>query len=453
MRKRVLIALASSLGVALLRPSTATAERPDQRSGSEPYTTVVHGQKQRVREDGETGFYAHVGWKEATAGQALGDLLTTVPGLRIRETGSAGRQLVTVRGADSHQVAVYVDGVRLTTPGRNSVDLSLFDPAHLAGATLQRSGLKSHLGGDALAGALLLKTNVLSQRRSVKLGASYGAWNTIAANASYGDAWGHWRTLISGSYGQSDGDFLFYDHNGEPGIRANNDYRKGQLLLKADYVGANSHHQLLNIWSINHAGAPGPTQLPSQTARQQLLQNVSALKFQWFDLFTDHTALQLMLFHRYGYFSFEEPVGPPPVLSRNHHFGPGAQLRGRWRWLKRVTFELGVEAREEIFRDPDTSNPTRFEIDGWLRQQSLLFDSRLTIEAAARVIAAEGFGAVFVPKLGVQWQPLLRRASHALQPLAFAVNIARNYRYPVFKSSLFASTALAAILLYRRKMR
>ena len=348
-------------------------ERPPRGEPS-PYETTAYGTRPRLPSHAiePTSFTTPLTWVDPPAGTDLAAMLQAVPGLRIRDTGTGGRKTLALRGSNGHQIAVFLDEVRLTSPGRETVDLSLFDPIHLGGADIHRSGNSAQYGTHAIGGALVLHSRPIQHGTHLHGSLAYGAWNTFKGQASFGSRIAQWRYIVSGSYGRGDGDFTYVDHNGQSAKRLNNDFQRGQSLVKLDYVGASTHTVVMNAFSLSDSGAPGPSQSPSSTARQAYLQNLTALTTTIFDTLVSDGRTVISVSHRYGNFRFDDPVGPPPVLSRNQTFGIGGKARLELPFSDTLRFETGVDIREEIFRDPSTSNPTRFESDLWVSNQTYL---------------------------------------------------------------------------------
>jgi outer membrane receptor protein involved in Fe transport len=402
------------------------------RASDPPYQTVVRasGVSEAPPEDDPAGFSSVLVLRDPAAGLELPRLLERVPGLRVRESGPAGRSSLSLRGADSQQVAVFLDGVRLSSPGAG-VDLALLDPSHLQRVEIRRGGGAARFGSDAVGGVLRLETVALRPHTRLALG--YGSWDSLALAASRAAAAGPLRYLVSGSYRQTEGDFPYVDENGVDRVRRNNDGRFGEVLLKADRVlGATArwHLGVLDDFAFADRGAPGTSQRPSDTARQLELRNVTALRLVRRATLLPEGTLELLLAHRYGRFSFDEPA-PPVVRSANQSFTVEGTARLALPLPGVGRLDAGVETRGHLFRDPDTDNPMRLETDLWLAGQLHAARRLLTFAPAVRLATATGFGAVVAPRFGLVLRPL--RRVRVLRAIEVAANVGRSYRYPSFQ--------------------
>ena len=412
---------------------------PWARAGEEPeYRTVVRtpALEELRPADDPSGFSTVLRLRDPAPGTGLPQLLDRVPGLRVRQAGPGGRQGLSMRGADGHQVLVLLDGVPLSSPGSGGVDLSLLNPGHLEQVEVRRGGGSTRFGTDAMGGVLILRSPGLRTRARTRAAVGYGSWGTLAARVSRSGALLGGRRpvryLVSGSYRQSDGDFPYVDENGVERVRANNDSQVGEALLKVDHLLSERWHVgLTDDLALAERGAPGMSERPSATARQRDLRNLTNLQLVRSGLWLPGGSLELGLYHRYTRFRFEEPT-PPVVLSANQCFTVGG--RGRLSLpLGPGRFDGGVELRGTLFRDPDTDDPERLEGDVWVSSQTWLFARHLLLVPAVRLASATGFGAAVIPRLGLVLAPLRRSSRAWLQALELAANVGRSFRYPSFQ--------------------
>ncbi len=398
--------------LASLALAGALALAPPARA-EERYETVVHGRLvEELAPSGDAvGFGTRLRLSTPSLAEDLARLLERAPGLRVREAGPGGRQTLSLRGADSQQVAVYLDGIRLTPPAGGGVDLSLYDPSHLEEAEIRRGG-SARFGASAIGGAVLLRTPRLRDRALTSASVGYGSYQSLGFRASRVAPLGPLRYLLSASYRQSEGDFPYLDHNRLPQRRINNDSRQGELLLKLDTLAA------------------GMSQRPSTTARQLDLRNLTGLSAVRDGAILRGGRLELQLSHRYERFDFDEPT-PPVVRSRSQ----SSALEG----TARLGLPLGglgrvdgsVELRGIFFREQASGDPNRLEADLALASQAWL-GRVLLLAPSLRVALASGFDAIVAPRLGLVLRPFARLGRPALAALELTGNVGRSFRYPSF---------------------
>src|SRR5438874_11177595 len=125
------------------------------------------------------------------------EAMRNVPGVDIRRSGSLGKtSSISIRGANSNQVQVLVDGVRVKSPTLGQVDLSDLSPDLIERIEVIRGPQSTLYGADAIGGVV----NIITRRGKGPV----SAWTTQEA--------GNWDTMrsaagVSGSKGIFDYSF------------------------------------------------------------------------------------------------------------------------------------------------------------------------------------------------------------------------------------------------------
>lgn len=423
-------------------PSSQPA-KPVTSQALPKYETVVTGRPVRrdTPPDDPAAFATHIEIV-ATPGAGLAGLLEEVPGLRVRDYGAGQTQSISLRGAEGHRVAIYLDDVRLSSAA-GGVDLALFDPAQLGAVEVRRSAGSARYGDAALGGALIMHTPRLRRRSHTRLSLGYGSWRSLYGNASHGGSWKALRYLASASYRQSEGDFIYRDDLQGEQRRENNDLRAAEALLKGDYLRGNWRISLLDSFVVRERGMPGPASALPRPDRQQDMRNVLALQARRYDLLVSGDELLLALHHRYQRFRFDAAWAAED--SRNHVQGVEARsavvipLAGFGR------LDAGVELRGELFDDDlpagdaTVGDHRRWVLDAHVSARFGFWQRRLELVPALRVAGATGFEAQLLPKLGVVIVPWRGKptALGERRRLELLANVGRSFRYPSF-SELYA---------------
>jgi vitamin B12 transporter len=144
------------------------------------------------------------------AGQSsLAEVLSRQPG--IESASSGGPQSNTslfIRGANSNQTLVLVDGIRINSPVTGTAFLETFDPAMLERVEILRGSASSLYGADAIGGVV----NIITRRpdegdRPLSISASvgYGSYDTTRTRLGLSGASNKFDYSLSAGYGQSRG--------------------------------------------------------------------------------------------------------------------------------------------------------------------------------------------------------------------------------------------------------
>ena len=139
----------------------------------------------------------------------LDEALRNVPGLEITRSGSYGKlSTVSIRGANSNQIQVLVDGVRVKSPTTGQVDLSDLSPDLIERVEIVRGPQSTLYGADAIGGVI----NIITKKGR---GAPFsgfvqqeaGNYDTLVTRATVGGAWKALDYALSGSHFESNGQY------------------------------------------------------------------------------------------------------------------------------------------------------------------------------------------------------------------------------------------------------
>src|SRR5713101_8245246 len=140
----------------------------------------------------------------ATVDEALRNL----PGVEIRRSGSLGKtSSISIRGANSNQVQVLVDGVRVKSPTTGQVDLSDISPDQIERIEIIRGAQSTLYGADAIGGVVNIITRKGQGPFSASVQQEAGNYDTLASRAALGGAWKIFDYAFSGSHLESNGQF------------------------------------------------------------------------------------------------------------------------------------------------------------------------------------------------------------------------------------------------------
>ncbi len=136
------------------------------------------------------------------------EALRNVPGLEITRAGGLGKlSTVFIRGANSNQVQVLVDGVRVKSPTTGQVDLSDISADQIERIEIIRGPQSTLYGADAIGGVV----NIITRKGKGPVRASVeqqaGNYDTLDSRASLGGSWKILDYAFSASHLESNGQF------------------------------------------------------------------------------------------------------------------------------------------------------------------------------------------------------------------------------------------------------
>jgi len=190
----------------------------------------------------------------------VADVIMATPSANISVMGGLGDYTeVSLRGAYSNQVQIYIDGMLLNEAFGGAVDLGTIPLTNVESIEVWRSGAPARFGSDAIGGVINIRT--LDIRRSQKsFSMGYGSFNTLNANTIVNIPLKTSKLNLTVDYASSDNDFNYKSDNGTMynkeddywAHRHNDEYHSANLMGKYNKVFENgmllelSDHTLLN---------------------------------------------------------------------------------------------------------------------------------------------------------------------------------------------------------------
>ncbi|ACY18253.1 TonB-dependent receptor plug domain-containing protein [Haliangium ochraceum] len=223
---------------------------------------------------------------------SVGELLSRTMGARVRSLGGLGGfSSLSVRGADSGHTAIYVDGVPVSRVATATVNLERFVLDSFSTLELYRGGVPAELGGNALGGALHLRTRVgrAAGERPLTLSTGAGSFGARRARVRWlgGDARdGHHLAV---SYTGATGDFSYFNDNGtnlEPGDdgyrkRSNNHFDRVEAVARRRWQRQDSSVELGARISAARQGIPGGAAVQAESAELSSLSQLVDAQARW----------------------------------------------------------------------------------------------------------------------------------------------------------------------------
>jgi len=176
--------------------------------------------------------------------QNLGELIEKESSVQVQQSGGLGSfSSVSLRGASSNQVMVYMDGVPLNDSSGGGVDLSNIPVEQIESVEIYKGNSPINLSGSSIGGALNIKTKRAKQYPSADASIGYGSFNSFKINSTVSQKPGRFDYLVNGGYSSSKNNFSFINDNGtkwntnddEKEKRNNAEYYQGNVLGTFSY--------------------------------------------------------------------------------------------------------------------------------------------------------------------------------------------------------------------------
>ncbi len=210
----------------------------------------------------------------------LTDALSHSPDVAIPSYGWMGSLSgISIRGADTSQSEVMLDGIRLNNVELSGFDLSTFPLSGISSLEIVRGGMSSLYGESAMGGVVNIMPDVFPGKDAVDIKAMAGSFESYHIDATAKVRAGNFGFLISPGYESSKGDYPYIDDNGVSHIRQNNDYKGAWGLAGIGFSKDNNRAYFITHLYNSDKGVPGALGMPSPQAREYDSHGIYIMKY------------------------------------------------------------------------------------------------------------------------------------------------------------------------------
>jgi vitamin B12 transporter len=197
-----------TLSVALLLHPALAATAADMQDGVEDVIVTANRIAQETSRVGDSATVITAQEQRRSQKTAVSDLLAMTPGVAVaRNGGLGGTTTLRIRGAESHQTMVLIDGVKLNDPSSASGEFNFADllTTDFAQIEVLRGPQSTLWGSQAIGGVVNIVTPVPEGPLSASVSVEGGTHETaiVRGHAQAGGDRFAWR--VSGNYLTSDG--------------------------------------------------------------------------------------------------------------------------------------------------------------------------------------------------------------------------------------------------------
>ncbi len=195
--------LRSSVAAIALLPVAAFAQDADEN-----IVVTANGFEQSRDQTGQAITVIDEERLEELQAVSITDALETVPGVSIASRGPVGSQSsVFLRGGNSSQTLVLIDGVRVNDPSspNGAFDFGALLTGNIGRVEVLRGPNSIIWGSQAIGGVINVQSIAPTEAMAVRVGAEYGYADSMKANANLSGTRGIFEGSVGGAYYRTDG--------------------------------------------------------------------------------------------------------------------------------------------------------------------------------------------------------------------------------------------------------
>ena len=359
------------------------------------------------------------------------EIVNNTTGIHVRDYGGyAGIKSPSIRGSNSEQVLVLLDGQRLNSSQNGNFDLNSIPLASLEKIEIIRGGHSAFYGTDAMGGIINLVTRDVIKQNKLSLGlkTTTGSFGMKGYDFLGSQNIGKFNYLITYDHLQSQGDFTYTNpYTDSEEIRKNNDYKRNNLLLKAGYtITKGSEIDITHRIIQSERGAAGSLQYLTSKARNNLEDILTNLHFSY--QLNPQLNMENSLYLHNNDNTYKDPEAFTPVSSHHKNQVYGFKSRIQWNPGSEFNLNTGFEYRKENLESSDIGSRNRTNLGAFIHGEMDFHVSTLDIKLvpAIRYDHYPNIGSILSPKFGILID------CKEINNLFFRSNIGKSFRAPTF---------------------
>lgn len=357
---------------------------------------------------------------EALPIRSVADALDRRTSIHVIRYGPNGTATASIRGVGGKHTAVYLDGILLSDPQSNQIDLALIPVVMLESIEVTHGPNSAARGSGSLGGSVVLNTLQAGDGARLRIGLDGGEYGQRRFGAAGAAKAGPLAVTVAGEVSQNVGDYPYTNPTLIDPVDQTRDGADKSSTAVYGNAGLNraNHHVSVSAW-INSVerGLPGPANAPPVDARQ------------W----DDHVRVWLKSAHSLGAWMADFSVMAHRSVLRYTNLamaadevtqttttevqGSASRLVGE-SWFASAGLKAGIDRSADIMEQ-------RIAVFG----EATFESGRVTLFPSARAetwITNEDNKPFFVPRLGLNVRLLESNTVHV------KANLGRAYRIPSF---------------------
>jgi iron complex outermembrane receptor protein len=341
--------------------------------------------------------------REAFEGKTenIAEIIEKEVGVQVRQSGGLGSYSeVSLRGATSNQVLVFMDGILLNDASGGGVDLSTISLSDVAAIDIYRGATPINFGNAGMGGAVNIRTLRAEEGLKASVSGGYGSYSTWKTSGLINHKPNRFDYLISADYLSSENDFDFKNDNGTQWNpdddrhekRNNAQVEQTNLLAKGGYDASETlRFDLMNQLFSKDQGIPNWHNDQIETCLETT-RNIATVKLTADDLTTAHLNTSTQLSHTWKQEEYDDRGGHIGLGEQHSTYTTNrfkadlfAEWMGDWQDLiATVNYLHETYESEDHLEAGDPGDSQRDSLSFGLQDSLLLFNDSLIVTPALR---------------------------------------------------------------------
>ena len=327
----------------------------------------------------------------------LSEIIEKESGVKIRKSGGLGSYSeVSLRGSDSDQVLIYIDGVLLNGAGGGGVDLSSISISNIDKIEIYKGVTPINFGKSSIGGIINIKTKRQNGKFYSSAQVGYGSFETLNGVFSLSQKLGKFDYFLNVDYQESENDFKFYNdkiHKQLTEKRNNSFYQSGNMLLKIGYdLTKDIRFDLSNQLFLKDQNLPNWDNDPSLKVNLSSMREIFSFKYSVNNFLKKGINTRGKIDYLYNKENYDDRYNQIGLGAQHNEYYTGSigynhytEFNSEYSIIRTVfDYKNEYYYSKDLILDSENKKSTRDFLSLAISDTLFLFDETLTVEPALR---------------------------------------------------------------------
>jgi outer membrane cobalamin receptor len=290
----------------------------------------------------------------------VAELLWISPSVTLKDYGNL--TIIGLRGANTEQTSILLDGIRLNSAQDNLFDLTTLPLALAQRVEVVRGNNSALYGANSIGGLVNVITpepDRFGAKATVGVG-SFGKRYLQATQSNWSDPVGY---VVAAGLNRTGDRFSYRDTSDSTRERINSAINSQDLMAKGIFAQGPHRVSLLGEYNVTRRGEPGPTSWPADSARMEDYRGIAHLTYELQE--TDNSRLEAKLYEHQLWRHYWNPDTLSWVNDTHVTTATGVTIKQTAHLARWASLVAGIEGERAQLRSSAIGVPRRWTGSGW----------------------------------------------------------------------------------------